>query len=139
MRSVFKLIVEGLAKWLLKNVLADLNKKATEASTEVAWLRDQLLTAQETIKKMQEENQQIRENLMLQLQDANNKISNMKSTVHGLQTKIAKQRRRIEELELDCESLKLVNDSQEKTIRELKKLIWYAGPQKEKGTLGWFW
>lgn len=123
MRSVFKLIVEGLAKWLLKNVLADLNKKATEASTEVAWLRDQLLTAQETIKKMQEENQQIRENLMLQLQDANNKISNMKSTVHGLQTKIAKQRRRIEELELDCESLKLVNDSQEKTIRELKKLI----------------
>jgi len=123
MRSVFKLIVEGLAKWLLKNVLADLNKKATEASTEVAWLRDQLLSAQETIKKMQEENQQIRENLMLQLQDANNKISNMKSTVHGLQTKIAKQRRRIEELELDCESLKLVNDSQEKTIRELKKLI----------------
>lgn len=123
MRSVFKLIIEGLAKWLLKNVLADLNKKATEASTEVAWLRDQLLVAQETIKKMQEDNQQIRENLMLQLQDANNKISNMKSTVHGLQTKIAKQRRRIEELELDTESLRLVNESQEKTIRELKKLI----------------
>lgn len=123
MRSIFKLILEGLAKWLLKNVLADLNNKATLASTEVAWLRDQLLAAQKTIEKMQEENQQIRENLMLQLRDANNKISNMKSTVHGLQTKIAKQRRRIEELELDCESLRLVNESQDKTIRELKKLI----------------
>ena len=123
MRSVFKLIVEGLAKWLLKNVLSDLDKKATAASAEVIWLRDQLLITQETLQRMQEENQQVRENLMLQLQDANNKISNMKSTVHGLQTKIAKQRRQTEEMGAEIESLRTVNAAQDKTINELRKLI----------------
>jgi TolA-binding protein len=123
MRSVFKLIVEGLAKWLLKNVLSDLDKKATAASAEVIWLRDQLLITQETLQRMQEENQQVRENLMLQLQDANNKISNMKSTVHGLQTKIAKQRRQTEEMGAEVESLRTVNAAQDKTINELRKLI----------------
>lgn len=123
MSSIFKYMFESIAKWLLKTVLSDLDKKATAAASEVAWLREQLLTAQKRMDELHEENLKIRESLMLQLQDANNKISNMKTTVHGLQTKIAKQRRRIEELEVEVSRLQIVNESQEKTIQDLRKLI----------------
>ena len=123
MKSFLLLILEKLGKLLIGGLFKEIEKKAETAASEVAWLREQLQQTQVALAELHRENMEIRESLMLQLQDANNKISNMKSTIHGLQTKIAKQRRRIEELEVNCESLKTVNDAQERTIAELRKLI----------------
>jgi len=123
MKSFILLILEKLGKLLVGGLFKEIEKKAENAASEVAWLREQLQHTQVALAELHRENMEIRESLMLQLQDANNKISNMKSTIHGLQTKIAKQRRRVEELEVNCESLKTVNDAQERTIAELRKLI----------------
>lgn len=123
MKSFLLLILEKLGKLLIGGLFKEIEKKAETAASEVAWLREQLQQTQVALAELHRENMEIRESLMLQLQDANNKISNMKSTIHGLQTKIAKQRRRIEELEVNCDSLKTVNDAQERTIAELRKLI----------------
>jgi peptidoglycan hydrolase CwlO-like protein len=90
---------------------------------EVKWLRTELKSSQESLIAMQKDNQEIREALKVQLQEATNKISNMKSTVHGLQSKVSKQRRHIEELDAEVKSLRIVNESQNTTIRELKKLV----------------
>ena len=123
MKSFLSLIFTNFAKWLLSSLFKEIKEKADVAASEVVWLREQLEKTQEALEALRAENQEVRESLMLQLQDANNKISNMKSTIHGLQTKIAKQRRHIEELDMNCQSLKTVNEAQEKTISELKKLI----------------
>lgn len=100
-----------------------MDKRTKSTAEEVLWLRGELKAAQEMFAQVQKENQEIRESLMLQLQDANNKISNMKSTIHGLQTRISKQRKKIEELESEVQHLVTVNDAQDKTIAELRKLI----------------
>ena len=123
MKSFILLILEKLGKLLIGGLFKEIEKKAEIAASEVIWLREQLEKTQRALAEIHKENMEIRESLMLQLQDANNKISNMKSTIHGLQTKISKQRRRIEELEVSCDSLKTVNDAQERTIGELRKLI----------------
>lgn len=110
--------VDGIAKVLTKDVSAIAKANAGE----VKWLRAELKDSQEMLMAMQKENQDIRDALKSQLQEAMNKISNMKSTVHGLQAKISKQRRWIEELESEVKSLKIVKKSQDVTIRELQKL-----------------
>lgn len=111
--------VDGIAKVLTKDVSAIAKANANE----VRWLRTELKSSQESLLAIQRDNQEIREALKVQLQDATNKISNMKSTIHGLQSKISKQRRQIEELEAEVKSLRIVNSSQDVTIRELKNLM----------------
>lgn len=111
--------IDGLAKILTKDVSA----MAKANASEVKWLRTELKSSQESLIAMQKDNQEIREALKVQLQEATNKISNMKSTVHGLQSKVSKQRRYIEELDAEVKSLRIVNESQNTTIRELKKLV----------------
>jgi peptidoglycan hydrolase CwlO-like protein len=111
--------IDGLAKILTKDVSA----MAKANAGEVKWLRTELKSSQESLIAMQKDNQEIREALKVQLQEATNKISNMKSTVHGLQSKVSKQRRHIEELDAEVKSLRIVNESQNTTIRELKKLV----------------
>tara|TARA_R110000803_G_scaffold91670_5_gene159199 strand:+ start:794 stop:1174 length:381 start_codon:yes stop_codon:yes gene_type:complete len=111
--------IDGLAKILTKDVSAIAKANAGE----VKWLRTELKSSQESLIAMQKDNQEIREALKVQLQEATNKISNMKSTVHGLQSKVSKQRRHIEELDAEVKSLRIVNESQNTTIRELKKLV----------------
>lgn len=123
MKSLLSFLADIILNWLKKLILSDMDKRTKSTAEEVLWLRGELKAAQEMFAKVQKENQEIRESLMLQLQDANNKISNMKSTIHGLQTRISKQRKKIEELESEVKHLVTVNDAQDKTIAELKKLI----------------